>query len=96
MSETTFPTYKGKPMVRCGSTIYYGNMKDAYVAKLDIKTTKTIGDLDVADKILIQLIATDPTIPPSEMIDKTAERQGLYDSLDIADIWLTKKLSENA
>ena len=33
-----FPTYKGKPLVRCGDTIYYGSMKDKYVIKMDIKS----------------------------------------------------------
>ena len=37
MSEKTkYPMYKGKPLVRCGDTIYYGSMKDKYVVKLEI------------------------------------------------------------
>ena len=97
MNESTgsFPTYKGKPLVRCGDTIYYGDMKDPYVTKIDIKTKKKVGDLEVADKVSIQLIATDPTINPNKMIERTGERQGLYEALDIADIWLTRKLGEN-
>ena len=31
--------YKGKPLVRCGSTLYYGDMADQYVAHIQIKTT---------------------------------------------------------
>ena len=30
-NASKFPTYKGKPLVRCGNTIYYGDMKDPYV-----------------------------------------------------------------
>ena len=58
-------------------------------------TKKKVGDLEVADKVSIQLIATDPTINPNKMIERTGERQGLYEALDIADIWLTRKLGEN-
>ena len=45
-----FPTYKGKPLVRCGDTIYYGSMKDKYVIKMDIKSKKKVKDLEVADR----------------------------------------------
>lgn len=31
-----FLEYKGKPLVRCGKTIYYGNMNDPYVICLNI------------------------------------------------------------
>ena len=35
MSENAFLTYKGKPLVRNGDTIYYGNMSDKYIIKLE-------------------------------------------------------------
>ena len=39
MSEkSTFFSYKGKPLVRCGDVIYYGDMKDKFVVKLEIKS----------------------------------------------------------
>ena len=37
--------------MRCGDTIYYGSMKDKYVIKMDIKSKKKVGDLDVADRV---------------------------------------------
>ena len=33
--KQSFPTYKGKPLVRSGDTIYYGSMKDKYVIIVD-------------------------------------------------------------
>ena len=96
MSENTcpFPTYKGKPLVRCGDTIYYGDMGDPYVTKIQIKTKKKVGDLEVADKVNIQLIATNPDLPPSKIIEKNTDRQGLYTAIEMADIWLERKLSD--
>ena len=35
-----FLTYKGRPLVRGGNTIYYGNMSDDYVCVLQILSTK--------------------------------------------------------
>ncbi len=90
----SFPTYKGKPLVRSGDTIYYGSMKDKYVIKIDIKTKKQIGDLEVADKVTVQLMYTDPEIRSRKQIVKTSEKNGLYLALDIADAWLTRALSE--
>ena len=31
--KSPFPMYRGKPLVRSGDTIYYGNMTDKYVIK---------------------------------------------------------------
>ena len=93
-NKQQFPTYKGKPLVRCGDTIYYGSMKDKYVIKMDIKSKKKVGDLDVADRVTVQLMYTDPEIRTRKQIVKTSEKNGLYLALDIADAWLTRDLSE--
>ena len=93
-NKSSFPTYKGKPLVRCGDTIYYGSMQDKYVIKLDIKSKKKVGDLDVADKVVVQLMYTDPEIRTRKQIVKTSEKEGLYLALDIADAWLTRALAE--
>ncbi len=92
--KTKFPMYKGKPLVRCGDTIYYGSMKDKYVVKLEIKSKKKVQDLDVADKVTIQLMYTDPNIRSRKQIVKSSEKPGLYLALDIADVWLNRALAE--
>lgn len=92
--ENKFPTYKGKPLVRCGDVLYYGSMKDKYVIKMDIKSKKKVGDLEVADKVTVQLMYTDPEIRTRKQIVKTSEKNGLYLALDIAEAWLTRALAE--
>ncbi len=89
-----FPTYKGKPLVRSGDTIYYGSMRDKYVIKMDVKSKKKVGDLEVADKVLVSLMYTDPEIRSRKQIVKTSEKDGLYLALDIADAWLTRALAD--
>ncbi len=89
-----FPTYKGKPLVRCGDTIYYGSMADKYVIKMDVKSKKDVGGLAVADKVTVQLMYTDPEIRARKQIIKTSEKEGLYLALDIADAWLARALAE--
>ena len=93
-AKSTFPTYKGKPLVRCGNTIYYGSMKDKYVVKLEIKSKKTVKNLEVADKVTVQLMYTDANILSRKQIVKTSEKSGLYLAMDIADAWLIRALAE--
>ena len=92
--QPKFPTYKGKPLVRCGDVIYYGSMKDKYVVKLEIKSKKKVKDMDVADRVTVQLMYTDPNIRTRKQIVKTSEKEGLYLAMDIADACLTRALAE--
>lgn len=85
-----FFKYKGLPLVRNGNVIYFGNMSDDYVVMLTILGTEKKGDLDVANKVRVQLISTDPNASATELIAKTSERNGLYDALDVGSIWLER------
>lgn len=89
-----FPTYKGKPLVRCGDVLYYGSMADKYVVRLEIKSKKKVKDLEVADRVSIQLMLTDQTVRNRKQIVKASEKNGLYLAMDLADVWLTRALSE--
>ena len=61
---------------------------------MNIKSNKKVGDLEVSDKVTIQLMYTDPEIRTRKQIVKTSEKNGLYLALDIADAWLTRALAE--
>jgi len=84
--------YKGKPLLRRGNLIYYGNADDKYIITLLVQDAKKIMDLDVATNVLIQLQTNE--IPGREKIIKKAERDGLYSALDLAEFWLEDALSE--
>jgi len=93
--KAKFLSYKGKPLVRCGNTIYYGNMNDPYVVLLQIVSSKKVNDLDVADKVTVQLLSTDPDARPKDRIIKKSEKKGLYQAMDIGSIWLELALKGN-
>ena len=80
--------------MRCGDVLYYGSMKDKYVVKMEIKSKKKVQDLEVADKVSIQLMYTDASIRSRKQIVKSSEKNGLYLAIDIADAWLTRALAE--
>lgn len=94
MAYTPKLTYKGKPLVRCGNEIYYGNMTDPYVLYLQTMTTKTENDQQISDKIHLILLSTDTTKPLPERIMRQTNKVGLFNALDIGSIWLEKALSE--
>lgn len=89
-----FFTFKGLPLVRNGNIIYYGDMSDEYVTMITILSSHSVQDIQVADKVRVQLMSTDPGVDPTKLVLKASEQQGLYDALDIANIWLTRN-SEN-
>jgi hypothetical protein len=91
--EKEFSTYKGRPLVRCGDEIYYGNMEEPYVIRMQIKSKKEQNGIEIADKVSIQLMATDPYLSPRKQLVKSSEKKGLFLAMDIADIWLNRALA---
>ncbi len=92
MAEKEFSTYKGKPLVRCGDELYYGSMDQRFVIRMQIKSKKEVNGLEIADKVAIQLLCTDPDLSPRKQLVKSSEKNGLYLALDIADVWLERAL----
>ena len=90
MAEKEFSTYKGKPLVRCGDELYYGSQE--YSKGKPLYEVKTVGDTEIADKVAIQLLCTDPDLSPRKQLVKSSEKSGLYVALDIADVWLERAL----
>lgn len=94
MAFTPQLTYKGRPLVRCGNDIYYGNMTDPYIVYLQILTTKKENGIDVADKVHIVLLSTDDSKPLPERIVRQANKVGLYNALSFGDIMLQGALQK--
>ena len=94
--KSPFWLYKGHPLVRCGDTIYYGSLADPFVVMLKIATTKDVKGMQVADKVNVWLMNTDPDLNPMECIQQRCERRGLYNAIDIASVWLERALKKAA
>ena len=65
-----FLGYKGKPLVRCGDTIYYGKMTDPYVVMLQVLETEQSHEMQMAKRVSLHLMKTDPNCNPLERIVK--------------------------
>ena len=95
MAENTpFLMYKGRPLVRSGSVLYYGSMAEKYVIVMQVLSTKEENGMQMADKIQIQLMLTDPEVRMKDRIAKKSEKVGLYNAMDIGSIWLERALNE--
>jgi len=86
-------TYKGRPLLRQGSTIYYGSMSDKFIIQCQILETKKVKDLDVATKVLVTLQNTNESLKLKDRIVKKSEKPGLYSAMDLAAVWLERALA---
>ncbi len=94
METAKYLKYKGKPLVRKGNEIYYGNMTDKYVILFKILSSKNVGNIDVADKLNVQLMSTDMSLSAAKRLVEEKELNGFYNAIEYASELLTKKLRE--
>lgn len=94
MSAQAIPlTYKGHPLRRKDSLIYYGSMAEKYIIMLQILDQKKENDMDVATKVSVQLQFTDPDLKSRDRVVKKTEKDSLYAAMDVASVWLDRALS---
>lgn len=90
-TQTSFLTYKGKPLVRKGNTIYYGDINDPYVTLLSVVESHEVHGVKIADKVKVQLVNTREANPLAA-IEKSSDKNGMYAAIEIASIWLERAL----
>lgn len=94
MEGTTIPlSYKGHPLRRKDSLIYYGSMADKYIVMLQILDSKKLKDLEVATRVGVQLQLTDPDLKSRDRVVKKSEKDSLYAAMDVAAVWLERALT---
>ena len=81
--------YKGKPLVREGNTICYGDMSEKCILILEIMSYKEMDGNQLPDKIFIQIIDSKD---PNKVI-KQGQKNGLYDAFSIGLVWLERALA---
>ena len=94
MSAQAIPlTYKGHPLRRKDSLIYYGSMAEKYIIMLQVLDQKKDQDLDMATRVSVQLQLTDPDLKSRDRVVKKTEKDSLYAAMDVASVWLDRALS---
>lgn len=88
-------TYNGKPLIRCGNRLYYGNLEDKLILVLDVTKTKKVKGLEVASEVLVQVMDNTGELGKGQVFRK-AVREDLYKALDIGEWWLKDALKQFA
>ena len=86
-------TYKGRPLRRKDNLIYYGSMADKYIVMIQVMSSEKDGDLELANKVQLQLQLTDPDLKSRDRVVKKSEKDSLYAAMDIATVWLNRALA---
>ena len=82
--------YKGKPLVREGETICYGDMTDPCILILEIMSYKKTAEGELPDKILIQVVDS----KDQSKILRQGSKDGLYEAFNLGLIWLEHELKK--
>ena len=82
------------PLVRSGNILYYGDLSDKYIVKIGTDKTKKLKDLEVASSTDVAMIDMECEDSDIKKIVKISKKHGLYESLDIASIWLERAHAE--
>jgi len=90
--KQTMLTYRGKPLIRKDNTLYYGFFDESHIIMLQILETKTENGLKQATKVRVELQSTDPNLRYRDKIQKKTEKDGLYNAMDVATVWLERAL----
>ena len=85
--------YKGHPLRRKGNLVYYGSMADKYIVMIQVMSSEKEGDLDVANKVHLQLQLTDPDLKSRDRVVKKSDLPDLFSAIDMGSIWLMRALA---
>ena len=85
VSNDEFIEYKGRPLVRQGDDIYYGDLSDKYHVYMMIMTEKDSGKGSVPGTVMVQLLDSKTKSPEKQQITN-----GLAEAFEFADAWLAR------
>ena len=80
-----FVEYKGRPLVRQGEEIFYGDLSEKFYIYMMIMTDKDENGNSVPDKIMVQLVESETKRPSNQKIVV-----GFKEAFEFADAWLER------
>lgn len=84
-----FLEYMGKPLVRSGDEIYYGNMNESHIIKFTILSKDAD---DNPNKINIKLLKSNTELSEKDRIVKESTKNTMFEALDVGFVWLDRSL----
>lgn len=92
-AKKKFLTYKDKPVLRVGKTIYYGDPTDKYILVLEILEDTPSADISKTTKVSIKLMDNTGEFGKGQVF-RQSERENLYKAFDIGAWWLKAALTQ--
>ncbi len=92
ITEREMLVYREKPLLREGNTLYFGDFKDNFIVRFTILETEKVNDLDMAKKVVIELLEKSGDSIATAKLVKKAERTSMWAALDIGIYWLEDML----
>lgn len=89
-----FLNYKGKPLVRKGNEIYYGDMAEKFVVKFTVLEPKDFSEDKLPTKVSVQLLKSDIQLPEKDKIVKETTKGSMFEALDFGFVWLERALKD--
>ena len=84
-----YTMYRGKPLVRQGAQLCWGDLKDKYVLVLGIMSQKKAGSVEIPDQILIEIQST-----ADKKVVRFGTKNGLYEAFEYGSAWLEQELAK--
>ena len=84
-NKNEFLEYKGRPLVRQGDDIYYGDMSNKFHIYMMIMSEEETEHGTIPNRIMVQLLDSNTKIPKEQKI-----LTSLKDAFDFADAWLER------
>jgi len=88
LTERDILVYREKPLLRDGNTLYYGDFSENFIVRFTILESEKVNDLDMAKKIIIELLEKNGDDISQAKLTKKAERTSMWAALDIGIYWL--------
>lgn len=85
VKSNEFIEYKGRPLVRQGDDIYYGDMSDKFYIYMMIMNETETENGTLPTQIMVQLLDSNTKSPKEQKI-----LSGFKDAFDFADAWLER------
>ncbi len=84
--------YREKPLLRDGNVLYFGDFNENFIVRFTILESEKVNDLDMAKKVVIELLEKNGDSIDSAKLTKKAERTSMWAALDIGIYWLEDML----
>lgn len=83
LDKDKYIMYRGKPLVRSGGQLLYGNLEESHSLLIGVVNTEKVGEFEVPGNVMVMVRSN-----ADNKIVKVANKHGLYEALDIGIAWL--------